>query len=101
MAKDANVFARVDSSVKEEAEGVLARLGLPMSNAINLFLNQIILRQGLPFEVSLTAPRPVAMGSLTQEQLYTELKKGHDDCVAGRTIPADDAFRGLEAELGV
>ncbi len=46
MAKDANVFARVDSAVKEEAEGVLSRLGLPMSNAINLFLNQVILRQG-------------------------------------------------------
>lgn len=101
MAKDAKVFARVDSSVKEEAEGILTRLGLPMSNAINLFLRQIILRQGLPFEVSLAAPQPVAMGSLTKEQLYAELKKGYDDCVAGRTVLADEAFRAIEAELGV
>ncbi len=101
MAKDANVFARVDSAVKEEAEGVLSRLGLPMSNAINLFLNQVILRQGLPFEVSLTSPRPVAMGALTEEQLYTELKRGYDDCLAGRTVPAEEAFRTLDAQLGL
>ncbi len=101
MAKDANVFARVDSAVKEEAEGVLSRLGLPMSNAINLFLNQVILRQGLPFEVSLTSPRPVAMGALTEEQLYTELKRGYDDCLAGRTVPAEEAFRALDAQLGL
>ncbi len=101
MAKDANVFARVDSAVKEEAEGVLSRLGLPMSNAINLFLNQVILRQGLPFEVSLTSPRPVAMGALTEEQLYTELKRGYDDCMAGRTVPAEEAFRTLDAQLGL
>ncbi len=101
MAKDANVFARVDSSVKEEAESILSRLGLPMSNAINLFLNQIILRQGLPFEVSLSAPRPVAMGALTEEQLYGELKRGYDDCLAGRTVPAEEAFRTLDAQLGL
>lgn len=101
MAKDANVFARVDSTVKEEAEGILSRLGLPMSNAINLFLNQVILRQGLPFEVSLTSPRPVAMGALTEEQLYAELKRGYDDCLAGRTVPAEEAFRSLDAQLGL
>lgn len=101
MAKDANVFARVDSAVKEEAEGILSRLGLPMSNAINLFLNQIILRQGLPFEVSLNAPRPVAMGALTEEQLYGELKRGYNDCIEGRAIPAEEAFRTLDGSLGL
>ncbi len=101
MAKDANVFARVDSAVKEEAESVLQRLGLPMSNAINLFLNQVILRQGLPFEVSLNVSRPVAAGALTEEQLYAELKRGYDDCLAGRTVPAEDAFRALDESLGL
>lgn len=101
MAKDANVFARVDSTVKEEAESILSQLGLPMSNAINLFLRQVILRQGLPFEVSLISPRPIGMGMLTEEQLYAELKKGYDDCVAARTVPADEAFRALDGALGL
>ena len=101
MAQDANVFARVDSAVKEEAEGVLSRLGLPMSNAINLFLRQVILRQGLPFEVSLTSPRPLALGALSEEQLCAELKKGYDDCVAGRALSADEAFLALDGALGL
>lgn len=45
--------------------------------------------------------QPVAMGALSKEQLYAELKRGYDDCVAGRTIPASDAFRALDAQLGL
>lgn len=101
MAKDANVFARVDSAIKDEAEGVLSRLGLPMSSAINLFLRQVILRQGLPFEVTLSAPRPVAAGALTQEQLAAELRKGLDDIDAGRVVSAEQAFEALERSLGL
>ena len=33
MARTANVFARVEPEVKEQAEQVLDRLGIPMSNA--------------------------------------------------------------------
>ena len=34
MARTANVFVRVEPEVKEQAEQVLDRLGIPMSNAI-------------------------------------------------------------------
>ncbi len=70
MAKDANVFARVDASLKEQAESILSQLGMPMSSAINIFLNQIVLRRGLPFEVTLPGKTPVAAGSLTSDEFY-------------------------------
>ena len=79
MAKDANVFARVDASLKEQAESILSQLGIPMSSAINIFLNQVVLRRGLPFEVALPASAPLAVGAMTKEQLNTELQKGYDD----------------------
>ena len=41
MARTANVFARVEPEVKEQAEQVLDRLGIPMSNAVGMFLRQI------------------------------------------------------------
>ena len=41
----------VDSKTKEEATAILKDLGLSMSAAINLFLKQVIKRDGLPFEV--------------------------------------------------
>ena len=41
----------VDKETKEEATAILKDLGLSMSTAINLFLKQLIMNDGLPFEV--------------------------------------------------
>lgn len=101
MAKDANVFARVDTSLKEQAEGILSQLGIPMSNAINIFLNQVVLRRGLPFEVTLPERTPLVAGSLTKDEFYAEIKRGYDDCAAGRTTPAEEVFQAIEAEFGL
>jgi DNA-damage-inducible protein J len=46
MPKTTNVFARVEPDIKMRAEAVLDELGLPMSNAISLYLRQIVLRRG-------------------------------------------------------
>lgn len=53
MAKTANLYARIEPEVKEQAESILEALGIPVSNAINMFYKQIILQQGLPFDVKL------------------------------------------------
>lgn len=52
MAKDSVVRARMESELKENAEAVLARLGLNATQAITLFYRQVELRNGLPFDVS-------------------------------------------------
>ena len=44
-AKSANLYARIEPDVKEQAEGILATLGIPASNAINMFYKQIILNE--------------------------------------------------------
>ena len=36
MSRTANVFARVEPEIKEQAESVLEQLGIPMSNAVSL-----------------------------------------------------------------
>ncbi len=38
--KSANLYARIEPDVKEQAEGILAALGIPASNAINMFYKQ-------------------------------------------------------------
>ena len=101
MAKEANVYARVDVSVKEQAETILGQLGMPMSNAINLFLNQVVLRRGIPFEVTLPGKKPLAVSTLTDDEFFAEVKRGYDDCVAGRLRPAEEVFQDIEAELGL
>jgi len=46
-----NINIRTDSELKAKAQSVLADLGLDMSTAINVYLNQIIYKQAIPFEL--------------------------------------------------
>ena len=46
----------IDKKTKEEATEVLNSLGLNMTTAINLFLNQVIKHDGIPFEIK--NPKP-------------------------------------------
>ena len=45
------VHARVQSNVKAESEKVLSVIGITLSQAIDLFLRQVILKKGLPFKL--------------------------------------------------
>jgi DNA-damage-inducible protein J len=51
MAKEAYINARVDRQIKERAEKVLAHVGISTTDAVTMMLHQIVLRQGLPFDV--------------------------------------------------
>ncbi len=101
MAKTANLYARIEPEVKEQAEEILLSLGIPASNAITMFYKQIILQRGLPFEVKLPANAPVDAGKLTPAQLDAELEKGYADMQAGRTRDAKDVFDGIRKDYGV
>ncbi len=95
MARTATVFARVELEIKEQAERILDQLGIPMSNAVGMFLRQVVLQRGIPFEMKLPAKRSLAMGELTKEQFDAELLKGLDDIENDRMYSADD----VEAEI--
>ena len=49
MGKTATLNIRVNPDVKENAESVLAQLGIPMATAIDMYLKQISLVGGFPF----------------------------------------------------
>ena len=51
MAKTDTLHIRVEPSVKQKAEKTLNELGLSITDAINVFLNQIILNEGIPFAI--------------------------------------------------
>ena len=53
MAKTAMIVARTTPDLKTGAEKILKKLGLSTTEAINIFLSQIRLRQGLPFDVKI------------------------------------------------
>lgn len=101
MARTSNVFARVEPELKEQAEIVLDQLGIPMSNAIGIFLKQVVLQRGLPFDVKLPVSTLPMCGALTKEQFDTEIEKGFVDYREGKTQNAADVFGTIEHEYGI
>ena len=51
--KPAYIRTRIDPELKEASEHILHQLGLSTAEAIRLFLAQVTLRNGLPFDVTL------------------------------------------------
>ena len=100
-AKSANLYVRIEPDVKEQAEAILSTLGIPASNAINMFYKQIILNRGLPFEVKIPTTRPVNVAELTETELNTELEKGYADILEGRTKSAKQAFADIRKDYGI
>ena len=101
MARTSNVFARVEPEIKEQAEQVLDQLGIPMSNAVSMFLRQVVLQRGIPFEMKLPQETPLAYGSLTKDQFGEEIEKGMADIKAGRVYSADAVEAEMRREYGV
>ena len=98
MQRTSNVFARVEPEIKEQAERILNQLGIPMSNAIGLFLRQIIMQRGIPFEMKLPARIPPVVGAMSAAELNTELQKGYDDICEGRLHDLDDVVAEMQKD---
>lgn len=99
--KSANLYARIEPEVKEQAESILSALGIPASNAINMFYKQIILNRGLPFEVKMPSARPIDISSLSEEQMNLELEKGYSDMKAARTKTASKVFADIRKDYNL
>lgn len=96
--KSANLYARIEPDVKEKAESILTALGIPASNAINIFYKQIILQKGLPFEVKMPPAKPVNINTLSETEFNEELEKGYADMQDGRTKNAKKAFADIRKD---
>ena len=101
MAKSANLYVRIEPEIKEQAEKILSTLGIPASNAINMFYKQIILQRGLPFELKIPDRTPADISTLETDKLHAELKKGYADMKAGRTKDAKMVFADIRKDYGL
>ena len=93
--RTANVTARVEPEIKEQAEAVMAKLGLPVSTVINMLYREIILWDGLPFRPSV----PKARDEMTKEEFDARMAIGLEQAKSDKCIPADEAFDRLISRL--
>lgn len=101
MNKSSNVLSRVEPKVKQEAEAILSRLGISMSNAIDMFLRQVIIQKGIPFEIRLPDEKPLALGSLTKEQFDAEMEKAIKDLEEGKVYSASEVKQAMKRKYGI
>ena len=100
MANTSAVYARIDMDLKKNAEGILSRLGITPSSAIQMLYSQIVLNKGLPFELKLPTAKPTAIGNMTRAELDAELTKGIESLAAG-SYPADEVDDLMDREFGL
>ena len=97
--KSSNVAARVEPEIKEQAEAILAKLGISASNGINMFYRQIILWNGLPFRPSVPFTAPKSLDEMTKEEFDVKLARSFAQAEAGEGVPADEFFASLKEEV--
>ncbi|MDY4196500.1 MAG: type II toxin-antitoxin system RelB/DinJ family antitoxin [Peptoniphilaceae bacterium] len=100
MARTSNIYVRVEPDIKEQAEAVLEKLGIPMSNAVSIFLRQVVMQNGLPFEVKIPNTKPLSISSLSEAELDMEMLKAHNDFENGRIYSYEEVEDDLKKELG-
>ena len=100
MANTNAVYARIDTTLKENAENILNQLGITPSSAIQMLYSQIVLQKGMPFELRLPVNKPIALGSITRDELDKELQKGLDSLRSGKSYSADEVDLFFAKEYG-
>ena len=101
MARTSNVFARVEPEIKDQAEVILDQLGIPMSNAIGMFLRQVIIHNGIPFEMKLPVKKPLVMSELTKEDFDEEISKGLKDIESGNVYSEEEILEDIQMKYGI
>lgn len=96
--KDSTVSARVENSVKIEAEDILQKLGVPVSVVINSLYRQIIYHHGVPFPLTIPS-EPRTIDVMSDAELDTKLQRSYKQSLAGEGRSMNDVFDDLERSL--
>jgi DNA-damage-inducible protein J len=96
VAKSSNLYIRVEPDLKEQAEKVFEGLGISMSNAVGLFLKQVVINQAIPFDLRL-AP----IDAMTEAEFNAEIEKGYADYLANKGRPVKEVFSDIRKGLNL
>ncbi|KXB88142.1 type II toxin-antitoxin system RelB/DinJ family antitoxin [Veillonella sp. DNF00869] len=95
--KSASVNVRINENIKQHAESILEDLGLSRAVAIDLFYRQIILHNGLPFDLKLNTP-PLSTSDFSPSELEDILSRGVEESNNGNGRSAKEFFATLLEE---
>ncbi len=95
--KTATFQMRINPEVKQKAESVFAAYGLTLTDAINIFIQQSLNTEGLPFLLSPENAEYLKAKSISR--LMAEVQKGWDSVkTEDGWVSEEDAYRTLEGQ---
>lgn len=96
--KTANVTARIQPEIKESAEAILEKLGIPVSVFIDMTYRQVIANNGVPFSVSI--PRTITTrDEMTDTQFDSIMERGLMQAKSDDSRLAKDVFADLRKRV--
>lgn len=93
--KTATFQMRINPDIKQQVEEVYARQGLTFTDAVNIFIQQSINADGLPFLAS--PENEEYMKAKAMRRLMSEIQKGWDSAEKEGWLSMED----VEAQLGL
>lgn len=96
--KTANVTARIQPNIKEQAEAILDRLGIPVSVFIDMTYSQVIMRDGVPFSLDIP-DKLVTRDSITNAEFDTMMQTGLAQAKKNDSVSIDEAFSQLKPKI--
>jgi DNA-damage-inducible protein J len=85
LGKTAYITARIEPKLKAQAGRVLAKVGVSTTDAITMFMRQVVLHEGLPFEVRVPNART--------RKAIDELEAGSGEVFTGSTTELFDKLQ--------
>jgi DNA-damage-inducible protein J len=73
MARTATIQARIDPEIKAQAQKILNTLNISLSEAISMYLTQVALQKGIPFELKI--PNELTVETLRKSEAGLELNE--------------------------
>jgi addiction module RelB/DinJ family antitoxin len=96
--KTASVTARIQPEIKESAEAILDRLGIPVSVFIDMAYRQVIMHDGVPFSVDIPQRIPTR-DRMSDAEFDQMMATGMEQAKADDSFPVDEAFSSIRAEI--
>jgi addiction module antitoxin, RelB/DinJ family len=85
MPKTTTIQARINPEIKTQAQKILNSLHISMSEAISIYLTQIALHKGIPFEIK-----------VPNEQTVKTIKKSENGKELHKVKSVGELFRELD-----
>ena len=96
-----NLNLHIEPKVMQQAERILAAIGISTESAVDMLFRQIIIKNGLPFDTRLPAPSHLCADLMTQDEFDNAIQAAKDSISATGGIPFEQAFDEIYAELDI